>query len=181
MKQREWEMLNKYFHHAIESPKYKKSNHPPYYEQAMLLNILAKNNIINLADAIDWGGGVGTLAKILLKYFNIKLPVYDKYIRSNDPEVEYIINAGSKKYSVVINSAVFEHIRNRADLDSINNCVKEDGNLVLHTVVCANIPKDPDWFYLLPVHCSFYTNKSMAILMKQWGYISSLYCPSAKS
>jgi hypothetical protein len=32
-----------------------------------------------------------------------------------------------------------------------------------------------------PVHTAFHTNKSMDILMKQWGYKSSIYCPMAKS
>jgi hypothetical protein len=45
----------------------------------------------------------------------------------------------------------------------------------LHTVVCENIPLDPTWFYLLPVHCAFHTNRSMEILLQQWGFKSSLY------
>ena len=49
--------------------------------------------------------------------------------------------------------------------------------MILHTVVCENIPHDQDWFYFQPpVHCAFHTNKSMDILMKQWGFNSSIYC-----
>jgi hypothetical protein len=49
-------------------------------------------------------------------------------------------------------------------------------------VVCENIPDDPNWFYFKPpVHSAFHTNKSMGILMEQWNYMSSLYCPSAKT
>ncbi|MBL4706050.1 MAG: hypothetical protein JKY54_16105, partial [Flavobacteriales bacterium] len=60
--------------------------------------------------------------------------------------------------------------------------VSEDGCLMIHTVICENIPKNPDWFYFgPPVHCAFHTNKSMEILMEKWGYKSSIYCPSAKS
>jgi hypothetical protein len=51
----------------------------------------------------------------------------------------------------------------------------------LHTVICENIPYDENWFYLEhPVHCAFHTNKSMNILMKQWGFVSSIYSPQAK-
>ena len=46
---------------------------------------------------------------------------------------------------------------------------------------CENIPRDPDWFYLAPmVHTAFHTNRSMALLMQQWGYAASLYSPAAK-
>ncbi len=31
------------------------------------------------------------------------------------------------------------------------------------------------------VHTAFHTNKSMEILMEQWGYVASLYSPQAKS
>ena len=56
------------------------------------------------------------------------------------------------------------------------------GSLIIHTVICENIPKNPDWFYIEPpVHTTFHTNKSMSILMKQWGYEASIYCLSAKS
>jgi hypothetical protein len=52
----------------------------------------------------------------------------------------------------------------------------------LHTVICERVPKDPDWFYLRPpVHTAFHTNRSMGILMEQWGYRASIYSPKAKS
>jgi len=54
--------------------------------------------------------------------------------------------------------------------------------MIIHTVICENIPKNPDWFYIEPpVHATFHTNKSMGILMEQWGYKASIYCLSAKS
>ena len=86
------------------------------------------------------------------------------------------------KYETVINSAMFEHILKREDLDNVNNLVDKDGCLIVHTVVCENVPCDADWFYLRPpVHTAFHTNKSMSILMNQWGYHSSIYCPKSKS
>jgi hypothetical protein len=54
--------------------------------------------------------------------------------------------------------------------------------LIIHTVICGNIPMDSNWFYIdPPVHAAFHTNKSMSILMEQWGYKASVYCLSAKS
>ena len=64
---------------------------------------------------------------------------------------------------------MFEHITCRNDLEKINKSVAEEGCLILHTVICERIPNDCDWFYLdPPVHCAFFTNKSMDILMQQW-------------
>jgi len=83
----------------------------------------------------------------------------------------------------LINSALFEHIFTRSEFDRINNLIDTDsGCMFLHTVICENIPQNANWFYFEPpVHCAFHTNKSMGILMKQWGFKSSLYCPKAKS
>jgi hypothetical protein len=41
---------------------------------------------------------------------------------------------------------MFEHVLRRADLDQVNDLVQEDGCLIIHTVVCENVPKDPGWF-----------------------------------
>lgn len=77
---------------------------------------------------------------------------------------------------------MFEHVLKREDLDSLNSLVEEDGCLILHSVICENAPNDESWFYLRPpVHTAFHTNKSMQILMDQWGYHSSIYCPQSKS
>jgi hypothetical protein len=64
----------------------------------------------------------------------------------------------------------------------VNDLVSANGVLGIHTVVCESIPKDPNWFYLEPpVHTAFHANKSMSILMEQWGYKASIYVPRAKS
>jgi hypothetical protein len=42
-------------------------------------------------------------------------------------------------------------------------------------LVSESIPADASWFYLLPVHCAFHTNRSMSLLFQQWGYVASLY------
>ena len=77
---------------------------------------------------------------------------------------------------------MFEHVLEREHLDYVNNLVDSDGVLMLHTVVCENIPANPNWFYITPmVHTAFHTNKSMNILMEQWGYSDSIYSPQAKS
>lgn len=171
--------LNLEFHNYLENNKTDISQ-PPYLDQANLINTLLKNKIIK-NDLIDYGGGHGTLSKILKKYFSVTLPVYEKYIRSNS-NINYIDNL-SRKYKSVINSALFEHLFERNDFEKINQIVDEkEGIMFIFTLVCENIPNDPNWFYLdPPVHTTFHTNKSMNILMKQWNYKACIYCYSART
>ena len=83
---------------------------------------------------------------------------------------------------MVLNSALFEHLFTRDSFDEINNLVSGNGFMIIHTVICENIPQNENWFYMdPPVHCAFHTNKSMSILMSQWNYEASIYCSSAKS
>ncbi len=175
-----WEKINIAFHEKIENPNtINSTNQPPYLHQAVMLNTLLKNDIITLDNCLDWGSGYGTLSKVLAKYFGININNYDKYM---SPQQNCLSSReiAEKKFMTVINSAVFEHVTHRRFLDEINSYVSDEGCLIFHTVVCEKIPKDPNWFYLLPVHCAFHTNKSMGVLMEQWGYSSSLYCPTAK-
>lgn len=77
---------------------------------------------------------------------------------------------------------MFEHVLDRSDLEKVNSLVERDGVLMIHSVICENIPRDPNWFYLTPItHTAFHTNQSMSILMKEWGYTHTIYCPKAKS
>lgn len=177
-----WEALNLEVHIESENPETRVTNQPPYIQQAVMLDILAKNNIINMKDVLDYAGGYGTLAKILSKYFNLKTTVYEKYMTKEQKckNVKFINTLSNKKYDTVLCSAYFEHIVNREDIDNVVNCVSKKGVLVLHTVISDNVPQDGSWFYLTPVHCAFFTNKSMDILMKDWGFVYSIYSPVSK-
>jgi hypothetical protein len=179
---KDWEILNFKFHNYIENLNNpKQANQPPYIEQALMLNILIRNNIINGNHMVDYGAGIGTLSKLLNFYFDIQLSVFDPYIKNESNDVKYLKINEIGKRMVVFCSAIFEHITKREHLDEINSYVKDDGVLIIHTVVCENIPNDSNWFYINPpVHSSLHTNKSMTILMKQYNYVSSIYCPSSK-
>jgi len=177
----QWNNLNHHFHHYMENPETQKNiNQPPYAEQAMMLIFLGKAGLIDLNDMIDYAAGYGTLSHLLLKYHNRELPIFDPHIREAHSN-RYIERTDLKTYKTVINSAMFEHVLKREDLDQLNHLVDTDGCLILHTLVCEKVPRDPMWFYLVPpVHTAFHTNKSMEILMEQWGYRSSVYCPQSK-
>lgn len=177
-----WVKLNNDFHTLLEDSSNEKNiNQPPYLQQAIMLKLLSENKIINGNDILDYAGGLGTLSKIMQKYFDKEVPIYDPYMKDNNSKLKYIDESNLKPVSVLVNSALFEHVRNRTDLEHVNNCIKDDGVLILHTVVCENIPKNAEWFYITPpVHSALHTNRSMNILMGQWQYESSLYCPASK-
>ncbi|MDD2947522.1 MAG: hypothetical protein PHV80_01595 [Rugosibacter sp.] len=146
----DWSKLNESFHHYLENPANEKNiNQPPYAEQAMMLMLLGENHIIDTKSMVDYAAGYGTLSRILDKYHHSQLPIYDPYIQA-DNSGRYIEKSKLGIYKTVINSAMFEHVLKREDLDYVNNIVDIDGCLIIHTVVCENIPKDPDWFYLRP-------------------------------
>lgn len=176
-----FEKLNYDFHHYLENHE-TEVNQPPYLEQVVMLKVLSENGIISIDNILDYAGGYGTLSKILKKYFDINLPVYDPYVQS-DNFINYVNKEDLKTYKTVLTSALFEHILTRKSFDEINSLVDQSGGaMIIHTVVCENVPNNPNWFYIEPpVHTTFHTNKSMETLMKQWGYKSSIYCVSAKS
>lgn len=181
LEQGRWNKLNYQCHHDAENPESeKKNNAPPYAEQSMMLVLLGKNGIISTESMIDYAAGYGTLSNILAKYHGLTLPIFDPYVQAGDAG-RYVDGKELGVYRTVINSAMFEHVRCREDLDAVQRLVDGNGALILHTVVCERVPPDPNWFYLRPpVHTAFHTNKSMEILMRQWGYHSSIYCPPSK-
>jgi hypothetical protein len=179
----EWSDLNSSWHHNFESNIDERTNNqPPYAEQALALIILFKNNILESDDVLDYAAGYGSLAKILKKYFNKEILLHDKYVSEPESNLSYVTSSDLGRYKLVINSAMFEHVLTRSDLDSVNALVSDDGVMMLHTVVCERVPQDPKWFYFEPmVHTAFHTNRSMSILMNQWGYTESVYSHLAKS
>ena len=183
MNQTQWEQLNTSWHHHFEqNPETNPTNQPPYADQALALVLLSNHNVMKIEDALDYAAGYGAMAKVLKKYFGKNIFIYDKYVQDSHNHLSYVEEQNLKKYKLVINSAMFEHVLEREHLDYVNNLVDSDGVLMLHTVVCENVPADPNWFYITPmVHTAFHTNKSMNILMKQWGYSDSIYSPQAKS
>ncbi|EUL60825.1 hypothetical protein P842_02005 [Enterobacter roggenkampii UCI 39] len=178
----EWEKFNTDFHHYNENGGRETLgfNQPPYAEQALMIELLARNNIIDDSRILDYAAGYGTLSHLIQKYFKRNTFCYDKYVQN--PDFTYIDDPDEKSWSLVVNSAMFEHVITRNDLDNVNRLVDDAGSLFIHTVVVEKVPEDPNWFYIdVPVHTCVHTNKSMSILMEQWGYRSSVYSPKSKS
>lgn len=180
MTDKEWRNLNNSFHedsHSSEENPYNRNQR--YFKQAQMLHIMSKHKLIDINKWLDWGCGVGAVSRLLKKYFNINLMTFDKYFT---PKINLIDSKDmiQRRFDLVVNTAVFEHVRDRDTLDEIESYVSQSGCFAIHTLVPEVIPNDPNWMYLLPVHCAFHTNKSMQILMDSWGYNCSVYNEEAK-
>lgn len=79
-------------------------------------------------------------------------------------------------FDAVISSAVLEHMRSADNVEEFFSLAKNNGTVVIHTLVCESVPNDPDWFYInYPVHCTLWTNGAMKKLFKRYGYAGCAY------
>ncbi|AGW91651.1 hypothetical protein N234_16600 [Ralstonia pickettii DTP0602] len=122
---------------------------------------------------IDYAAGGGQLSAALQRVSDRTLLNFDRYMGCPEPALKTAPMPAT--FDFVISTSVFEHLRTREGLDAINALVSTSGVMGLHTLVREEIPADPEWFYLLPVHCSFFTNRSMEVLFREWGYQCSIY------
>ncbi len=174
MDDNDWEALNRRFHEACfaqdDNPYSRNQRH---FHQALHLHLMNRYGVFAGKDWLDWGCGSGVVSDLLRQLFGLELGKYDAYMARPD----YILKSDlePRSYDLVLNTAVFEHVRDRETLDNIESFVHADGAFGVHTLVRGEVPQDPRWTYLLSVHCSFFTNRSMQLLMKQWGYGYSVY------
>lgn len=127
---------------------------------------------------LDFACGDGKLCRYLAERGH-RLLRYDRYMSRDGNDVDER-DLAPRTYGFVITTSVFEHLTRREDFDGIERLVAPDGVLGLHTLVREEIPPDPAWFYLLPVHCAFHTNESMRVMFRQWGYAASVYNVDAR-
>jgi hypothetical protein len=128
----QWELLNTSWHHNFEkNPGSRLNNQPPYADQALAISILKKNGLLKLENVHDYAAGYGTLAKFLKKYLSIEIKLFDKYVEDKNSSLNYVDMSIERKYSLVINSTMFEHILNRESLDQVDKQVSIDGVLML--------------------------------------------------
>ena len=180
MSNERWVKLNDDFHsetHFTEDNPYNRNQR--YFNQALMLSLMSKQGLIDGGEWVDWGCGVGAVAVLLDQYFGLKLSTYDKYFT---PDIHALGDEQlvERSFDLVVNTAVFEHVTDRATLDEIESYVSNPGCFAIHTLIPETIPRDPEWMYLLPVHCAFHTNRSMQLLMDDWGYKCSVYNEDSK-
>lgn len=173
-----WQRINREFHFSFFG---QESNalDPRWLSrlngQANVLADCAKVGLLeNTGRWLDYGCGDGKLSDILKHEHCLNMLKYDEYL-SLRPDYLGLSDLVPGGFDFVITTSVFEHLTRRDQLDQVNALVAKDGVLGIHTLVRESIPCDPEWFYLHPVHCAFYTNESMRYLLRQWGYTCSLY------
>ena len=150
------------------------------YVQANTIQSLTQLGLLPRQDPwIDWGCGDGKLADILSEAL---LPTgkYDEFMGAESAGWLRQQDLAAESFDLVVSTSVLEHFRRPSDFSKVMGLVSNSGVVALHTLVRDAVPGDPSWFYLLPVHCAFYTNASMQILFDKWGFTASLYAVDAR-
>lgn len=178
-----WQELNYDYHRAFQGsdecpddPKWVQR----LQDQKDVIKELAIHQIIpRVRPWVDWGCGDGKLSNLLGEE-GFRLMKFDRYMSDSNSDYLSEKELKEQEFDLVITTSVFEHLLSVEFLDEINRLVSTNGVLATHTMVREVIPRNPEWFYLLPVHCTFHTNKSMEILFNRWGYKASVYSPLSR-
>lgn len=179
---REWANINETFHKAYHGTESCPEDAHWVQRLGIQAAVIADLKGIGLIPVnqpwLDYGCGDGKLSDILRNKYGLKMLKFDHEKGNSQYLSEHELLRSS--YGFVITTSVLEHLRNRKALDAIEALIAPDGMMGIHTLVAEKVPAAADWFYLLPVHCAFHTNKSMQLLFDQWGYASSIYHVDAR-
>lgn len=182
MSSTEWSRLNQEYHSQYQGKDLNpddKNWGERLIHQADALSLLNKYRVLSSHNPwLDFGCGDGKLSNILMKRYSLTLLNFDRYMNNCDYLNEDDLKNTS--YDLVVNTSVFEHVLNLEPIIEMSELVSENGAFAIHTLVREDIPNDPDWFYLLPVHTAFFTNRSMKFLFEKLGYYSSIYFVEAR-
>ena len=129
---------------------------------------------------LDFGCGAGALVSFLANHDGPDVVGYEPFMGHTAPQDVTLVKEDQLapgKFGLVIATALLEHIRDLKQFDDICNLVAEDGCLAFHTWVSDRITSRPDWFYLRPVHCSFFSTEAMNIVMRRNGFTSATHIP----
>lgn len=182
MPREDWELLNRECHAyqhtdalAID-PRWLERLHA----QADVLARLAKVGVLEeSARAVDFGAGDGKLSDYLAEKISAPpLMKFDAYMGDENflpPE-----EMSPASFDFVITCSVFEHLLGAADVEKIFALLTADGTMALHTLVCEEIPRDPNWFYLQPVHATLWTNAAMKKIFRRYGFKACAYHVDAR-
>lgn len=162
MNESDWEKLNKSYHSYLLTDQ---NQDDPNWEiriKKQIEFITSTLHLTNHNTILDFAAGKGLFSKALPNIKNYD-PYYDdpSYVRTLQP------------FDCIINTSYLEHITKYEHIESLLQNVSSC--LYMHTFCSESIPKDPSWFYLLPVHCSFYTERSINILFERFGFVDSIY------
>ena len=180
MPQENWQKLNRECHAAYQNTD-SLAIDPHWLErlkaQAEVLSGLITLGVLDKnCNAVDYGAGDGKLSDMCKPW----LKKFDAYM--SRPNENYLSAAELKPatFDFVITCSVFEHLLGAADVEKIFALLKADGIAAIHTLICEEIPRDSNWFYLQPVHCTFWTNAAMKKLFAQYAFKACAYHVGAR-
>lgn len=183
MSEDEWSALNYECHSKLFAGKLDIEVIDPQWVKRIGIQAELFATLVNLGvfksdwRTIDYGAGDGKLANgINAKLKKVWLKKFDAYMEPLDENYLSAAEVQPASFDFLVTSSVFEHLLgNRGDVDKIINLIKPSGVMALHTLICEEVPQDPNWFYLLPVHCTMWTNKAMSIIYKKFGFKGCAY------
>lgn len=121
---------------------------------------------------LDYGCGDGKLADMINgKLATTAVEKFDEFMT----KPEYLKSVPAAAFDAVATCSVFEHLIGRRDVDKILGLLRPDGVFLLHTLIAEEVPRDANWFYFLPPHCTFFTNAAMKILYRQYRFEGCAY------
>ena len=135
---------------------------------------------------VDYGCGDGKLSQYVDDAFELRtghrpshqlIGKYEKYM-ALDGIVGYYTEADitPNSFDVVISCSVIEHLIGIEEIDKFFSLAKDNGTVCLHTLICEEVPRDPERFYLTPEgHCTIWTNAAMKIIYEEYGYVGCAY------
>ena len=184
MPRENWELLNHECHGAYQHTDALDVD-PRWLErlraQAKILARLVEIGVLEKsARAVDYGAGDGKLSSYLAeKISEPRLLMFDAYM-GGDENYLAAENLSPASFDFVITCSVFEHLLGAGDVEKIFALLKSDGTAALHTLVCEEIPRDSNWFYLQPVHATFWTNAAMKKIFRRYGFKACAYHVEAR-
>lgn len=145
--------------------------------QAKVFSELYEIGIFNDNDRIiDYGCGDGKLATEVNALCESKLLLkYDKYMNGSDKGYLCEEDVVPGTFDGVVTCSVFKHLIGKNEVHKVFDLLSKQGIFCLHTLVCEVIPQDPEWFYLLPVHCTLWTNEAMSKIYQDNKFVGCAY------
>lgn len=159
--------------------------------QAKFLAELFYNNLFEVGiKSVDYGCGDGLLSDMAGEIYvelakcDEKVELIGKYERFLDTKDERYYSDFDMRdgtFDLAVSAAVLEHMIGMDDVDRFFRLVSPTGTAIIHTLICEEVPCDPEWFYIWkPFHCTIWTNKAMAMIYKKYGFLGCAYHVQSK-
>ena len=120
---------------------------------------------------LDFGSGKASVIAHLLRQQNFDVTEYDPLFFPNE-QILY------SRYDYVTCTEVIEHFQEpRRGLNTLFSLLKPGGRAYVKTSLTDGIANFSQWYYQRdPTHVSFYNQKSLEFIKKNWGLTSMQIC-----